>query len=315
MIRGYAAVVDAEADRSAADRVHLDPADRPQRARRRAGPAARPARDRGLPLGRGGGELHPQGAGAHPVRPGDAAGPDPGRRERLHPDDDRAQHARTSQDHQRLSRDAGHHTFGGSGRGMGRAAQCAHGAFGHNRPAGGEARRPPGGPGPCPRLKGPRRADPAPVDQFPAVPCWPPPCSAAPLLAGSLLAPPGAAATTDPGSHGCSPRSTTPAPTTGCAPLRAKPDLMPHARTHSAAMAAPATAVPHQRRSASVCCWSMIAENIGVRRDASAACTGPSCTQPPHRANILNPRLRQVGVGIVSRNGQLWVTEIFTKPS
>ena len=35
----------------------------------------------------------------------------------------------------------------------------------------------------------------------------------------------------------------------------------------------------------------------------------------PHRANILNPRMRQVGVGVRGAGGQLWVTEIFRKPS
>ena len=31
----------------------------------------------------------------------------------------------------------------------------------------------------------------------------------------------------------------------------------------------------------------------------------------PHRANILDRRMEQVGVGFVSVNGQLWVTEVF----
>ena len=35
---------------------------------------------------------------------------------------------------------------------------------------------------------------------------------------------------------------------------------------------------------------------------------------PPHRANILDPRMRQVGVGIVKRDGALWVTEVFRDP-
>ena len=33
-----------------------------------------------------------------------------------------------------------------------------------------------------------------------------------------------------------------------------------------------------------------------------------------HRANILNPAMRHVGVGVVSSGGQLWVTEIFRTP-
>jgi uncharacterized protein YkwD len=34
-----------------------------------------------------------------------------------------------------------------------------------------------------------------------------------------------------------------------------------------------------------------------------------------HRANILNPRMRVLGVGVVSSDGRLWVTELFTRPS
>ena len=36
---------------------------------------------------------------------------------------------------------------------------------------------------------------------------------------------------------------------------------------------------------------------------------------PAHRANILDPRKRVVGVGLVSSGGRLWVTELFTKPA
>jgi uncharacterized protein YkwD len=35
----------------------------------------------------------------------------------------------------------------------------------------------------------------------------------------------------------------------------------------------------------------------------------------PHRANILNSRVGQVGVGVVSAGGLLWITEIFRQHS
>ena len=35
----------------------------------------------------------------------------------------------------------------------------------------------------------------------------------------------------------------------------------------------------------------------------------------PHRANILNQRMRQVGVGVVFAGGRLWVTEVFRQPA
>src|ERR671918_146223 len=32
---------------------------------------------------------------------------------------------------------------------------------------------------------------------------------------------------------------------------------------------------------------------------------------PPHRINLLNPKFRRVGVGVVRRGGLVWVTQIF----
>ena len=34
----------------------------------------------------------------------------------------------------------------------------------------------------------------------------------------------------------------------------------------------------------------------------------------PHRANILSARMRQVGIGVVSAGGRIWVTEVFRQP-
>jgi uncharacterized protein YkwD len=132
------------------------------------------------------------------------------------------------------------------------------------------------------------------------------------LLGGTLIAPPGAAAKSSREAallgkidHARAKH--------GLAPLKAKPKLMKYARHHSSAMAAQDDLF-HTGNFGVVCCWSMIGENIAynasVRRVHRAFMHSPG-----HRANILNPHMRRVGVGIVERNGQLWVTEIFTKPS
>jgi uncharacterized protein YkwD len=132
------------------------------------------------------------------------------------------------------------------------------------------------------------------------------------LLGSSLLAPPGAAA-----------RSSSEAALLvkidharakhGLGPLKAKPKLMRYAQQHSEAMAAQYDLF-HTRDFGVVCCWSMIGENIAynttVRRVHRAFMHSPG-----HRANILNSHMRRVGVGIVERGGNLWVTEIFTKPA
>jgi len=56
--------------------------------------------------------------------------------------------------------------------------------------------------------------------------------------------------------------------------------------------------------------WRILGENVGV---------GPTVyglhvafmNSPPHKANIMDRRFRNVGVGIVSSNGRIWVTVIF----
>jgi uncharacterized protein YkwD len=131
------------------------------------------------------------------------------------------------------------------------------------------------------------------------------------LLASSVLAPAAASATTS-REAALLARIDHAREVHGLAPLRPKPGLMAYAREHSAKMAS-ADYLFHTRDFSVVCCWSAIGENIAYNatvRRAHRAFMG----SPGHRANILDPRMRRVGVGIVERNGELWVTEVFTKP-
>jgi uncharacterized protein YkwD len=32
---------------------------------------------------------------------------------------------------------------------------------------------------------------------------------------------------------------------------------------------------------------------------------------PPHRANLLNPDFTSIAIGVVERDGRVWVTEVF----
>jgi hypothetical protein len=89
-------------------------------------------------------------------------------------------------------------------------------------------------------------------------------------------------------------------------------DLVAAARRHSGAMAA-RNALYHSSF-AGICCFRSLAENVGFGATPGAvhvAFMGSS----GHRANILNPAMRHVGVGVISSGGQLWVTEIFRAPS
>jgi hypothetical protein len=88
-------------------------------------------------------------------------------------------------------------------------------------------------------------------------------------------------------------------------------DLVAAARRHAGAMAGRKTL--YHSNLAGICCFTALAENVGSGATTTAvhaAFMGSS----GHRANILNPTMRQVGVGVVSSGGQLWVTEIFRAP-
>jgi uncharacterized protein YkwD len=132
------------------------------------------------------------------------------------------------------------------------------------------------------------------------------------LLGTTLMAPPGAAAASSREAKLLAKINHARA-VHGLGALRSKPSLMSYAGQHSAAMAT-RHELYHTTNFGVVCCWRSIGENIAynstVRRVHRAFMGSPG-----HRANILNPRMRRVGVGIVERGGQLWVTEIFTKPS
>lgn len=98
----------------------------------------------------------------------------------------------------------------------------------------------------------------------------------------------------------------------GLRPLRVRESLTTYARSHSRAMSRQRTLF-HTADFSVVCCWSAIAENVGtgfgVRQVHRAF-----MASAPHRANILDPQMRAVGVGVVSVGDRLWVTEIFRQP-
>lgn len=98
----------------------------------------------------------------------------------------------------------------------------------------------------------------------------------------------------------------------GRATLTLNDSLSRYARKHSATMAAKNSLYhnPYLATWLRNWNWRILGENVGV---------GPSITvlhtafwnSPSHRANILDRRFRNVGVGVVSSNGRLWVTVIF----
>ena len=99
----------------------------------------------------------------------------------------------------------------------------------------------------------------------------------------------------------------------GLRPLVLSAELSAVARSHSGQMAS-VTALFHTSSFSSICCWSAIAENVGTG-DSVRGVHRAFLRSSTHRSNILDRRMRQVGVGIVATGGRVWVTEIFRRPS
>ena len=95
----------------------------------------------------------------------------------------------------------------------------------------------------------------------------------------------------------------------GLRPLHTSPDLMAAARAHSGAMSGQGCCSTRPR--SRPCAAGTTSPRTSAWATASWTCTMPSWRSAPHRANILDRRMDQVGVGFVSVNGQLWVTEVF----
>ncbi len=106
----------------------------------------------------------------------------------------------------------------------------------------------------------------------------------------------------------------------GCPALRRSKHLRKAARRHSVDMAL-ADKMSHQlpgepRFSTRITRagyrgWRLVAENIATGFSSPAAVMDAWMDSPSHRRNILNCRLRDLGVGVVLQGGQLWWTQDF----
>ena len=94
--------------------------------------------------------------------------------------------------------------------------------------------------------------------------------------------------------------------------LRINDSLSNYARKHSRTMAAK-NKLYHNPYLASWLkdwSWTILGENVGVGGSVLSLHKA-FMASPSHRANNLNRRYRNIGVGIVSSGGRLWVTVIF----
>jgi uncharacterized protein YkwD len=56
--------------------------------------------------------------------------------------------------------------------------------------------------------------------------------------------------------------------------------------------------------------WRILGENVAYAGSVAQAMEALEAS-PPHRANLLNPAFTSIAIGVVERNGRVWVTEVF----
>jgi len=106
----------------------------------------------------------------------------------------------------------------------------------------------------------------------------------------------------------------------GCRPLRLNDALQLAARRHSTRMAdenelshrlADEPAIDVRAVNAGYTNWRLLAENLAWGQATPRQVFRDWVNSPGHRANLDNCRLRDVGLGVVIRGGQPWVTQDF----
>lgn len=96
----------------------------------------------------------------------------------------------------------------------------------------------------------------------------------------------------------------------GLRQLTVHPDLQHVARDHSDTMAARNLLHHNPTLATEVSGWSRITENVG-RGPSAARLHDALMASTGHRANILDSRVDQVGVGVTVVSGTVWVTQVF----
>jgi uncharacterized protein YkwD len=96
----------------------------------------------------------------------------------------------------------------------------------------------------------------------------------------------------------------------GLGPLSVAGDLSSAAVARAQVMAANGALSHTPDLGSGLCCWSWLGENVGYAYSVTQT-HQMFMNSAPHRANILSSQADEVGVGVVVRNGTLWVAEVF----
>jgi uncharacterized protein YkwD len=95
--------------------------------------------------------------------------------------------------------------------------------------------------------------------------------------------------------------------------LTVRSHLVTVARAQALRMASRGVLYHNPRLTSEVRNWRWVGENVGYGPDAATVHVA-FMNSPGHRANLLDRDYTEVGVGVVVRNGRVWVAEVFRRP-
>ena len=130
------------------------------------------------------------------------------------------------------------------------------------------------------------------------------------LVTGAVTAQPAGATSTE---DGVTSRLNGARTAHGLPALTTRGDLTEVARAQAGRMAESWTLFHNPNLTTDVTGWRYVGENVGYGPDTEtvhAAFMG----SPGHRANILDSDYTELGVGVVERDGRVWVVEVFRQP-
>lgn len=100
----------------------------------------------------------------------------------------------------------------------------------------------------------------------------------------------------------------------GVPALSTRSDLVAAARGQAARMAGRNQLFHNPNLTTDVRNWRWVGENVGYGPSA-ATVHNALMNSAPHRANILDRDYTEIGIGVVVRDGRVWVAQVFRKPA
>jgi uncharacterized protein YkwD len=95
--------------------------------------------------------------------------------------------------------------------------------------------------------------------------------------------------------------------------LAVRADLVSVARAQARRMAAQDVLFHNPNLTTDVKGWRWVGENVGYGSSATVVHSA-FMHSAPHKANILDRDYTQVGIGAVTKNGRVWVAQVFRRP-